>query len=136
MIKSSLSTSLHIMTVLAMFSEEWISSRILAESININPVLVREELRVLKNAGLIQSKEGKNGGVKLIKSADQILLSDIFKAIKKEDHIFTLRTNSPDKTCKVGKKINTNLKSLYQEIDEAICTKLNEVSLESFKNRF
>ena len=63
MVKSSLSTSLHIMTLLAMFPEEWISSKTMAESIHINPVLVRQELRKLKEAELIQSKEGKNGGV-------------------------------------------------------------------------
>ncbi|SNR14661.1 RrF2 family transcriptional regulator [Tenacibaculum jejuense] len=136
MVKSSLSTSLHIMTLLAMFPEKWISSKIMAESIHINSVLVRQELRKLKEAELIQSKEGKNGGVKLIKNASEILLADVFKAIKKDDHVFEIRSETPDKTCKVGKKINTKLNSLYQEIDNAILLKLEETTLETFKNSF
>ncbi len=136
MVKSSLSTSLHIMTLLAMFPEQWISSKIIAESININPVLVRQELKKLKDSELIQSKEGKNGGVKLLKSAEEIVLADIFTAIKKEDHVFEIRSETPDKKCKVGRKINTKLNSLYQEIDNAIHLKLKETTLEAFKNSF
>ena len=119
-----------------MFPEEWISSKTMAESIHINPVLVRQELRKLKEAELIQSKEGKNGGVKLIKNASKILLADVFKAIKKDHHVFEIRSETPDKTCKVGKKINTKLNSLYQEIDNAILLKLEETTLEAFKNSF
>ena len=136
MVKSSLSTSLHIMALLALYTEGWRTSTKIAASININPVLVRQELRKLKSAGLIESKEGKHGGVRLAKSAQNILLSDIFKVVKEEKHVLDFRSDSPSKSCRVGTKINTVLDNLYNDIDVAVIEKLQDITLESFKNNF
>ncbi|WP_394746894.1 RrF2 family transcriptional regulator [Spongiimicrobium salis] len=136
MIKSSLSTHLHIMTLLSIYDKDWNSSSDIAGSININPVLVRKELKLLKQANLIESKEGKHGGVRLAKSAKDIYLSDIFKAIKDADHIFEFRTESPNPSCLVGQQINTRLSELFESIDQAVITQLEGMSLKEFANRF
>jgi Predicted transcriptional regulator len=52
-------TAVHIMTLLAKFSQEWLTSEFIAGSINVNPVIVRKEIGVLKEAGLIISRQGK-----------------------------------------------------------------------------
>ena len=66
MVKSRFAIVTHILTLLAMFDDDYMSSNDIAGSLNINPVLVRKEIAALKKQGLIESKEGKNGGVKLI----------------------------------------------------------------------
>ena len=45
-------TAIHIMTLLAESPQDWLTSEWIAGSININPVIVRKELGVLREAGL------------------------------------------------------------------------------------
>ncbi|WP_299223639.1 Rrf2 family transcriptional regulator [uncultured Aquimarina sp.] len=136
MVKSKFSISLHIMTLLAYYPGEWHSSAKIAESLKINPVLVRKELIALKSSGLVDSKEGKNGGVKLGKSAKNISLADIFEAVKGSSHVLNLSSNIPDVSCKIGGQINEKLLSMFGEIDNAIIDILEPQTLEAFKNQF
>lgn len=77
--KSKFAIVIHILTLLGTFRDEWLSSKIIASSLNVNPVLVRNEIALLLKHQLIESKEGKNGGVKLLKPPKDILLSEILK---------------------------------------------------------
>jgi DNA-binding IscR family transcriptional regulator len=54
-------TAVHIMTLLAKSPQEWLTSEWIAGSINVNPVIVRKEISVLREAGLITSRQGKEG---------------------------------------------------------------------------
>jgi len=85
---------------------------------------------------LIESKEGKYGGVRLAKPAKDIKLSDIFDALSESGHIFEFRTESPNPTCRVGKQINDRLEDLFETIDQAVINKLKSMSLEDFVNNF
>ncbi len=124
------------MALLALYPEEWLSSKIIASSLNINAVLVRKEIAVLKSGDLIESKEGKNGGVRLHKSAKKIYLSDIFKLVKGKDNVLSFSSNEPNPACRVGKKINKNLTSIMNTIDSSIINELKKQTLEEFKNKF
>ncbi|MEL6305203.1 MAG: Rrf2 family transcriptional regulator, partial [Bacteroidota bacterium] len=109
---------------MAKYSDEWISSTHLARSVNINPALIRKELTVLKAHNLIVSKEGKYGGVKLAKPANEILLAEIFKIIKGKKHILEFSKNEGNKNCPVGSQIKTKLDELYEDMDVLILTNL------------
>lgn len=136
MIKTKFSILLHIMTLLATYKDEWLNSTLIAESLNINPVLVRKELAVLKSNGLIESKEGKNGGVHLLKDAETIQLSEIFEIAKGSNHVLSSLKNVPNPNCRIGKQINKNLENVLNEIDQAILDKLSQQNLEKFKDQF
>lgn len=136
MVKSKFSISLHIMTLLAYYPGDWHSSAVIANSLNINPVLVRKELKALKENDLIESKEGKNGGVRLGKSAKSITLADIFEAVKGSSHVLNLSNNVPDVHCKIGGQINEKLLAMFDNIDHAIINILKPQTLEDFKNQF
>lgn len=136
MVKSKFSIVLHIMTLLAFDKDSWHSSSFIASSLNVNPVLVRNELAALKQYRLIESKEGKNGGVRLLKPANTILLSDLFKIIKGDHHVLTLSKNTPNPKCPIGKQINGNLENLFENIDNQIINSLSNDTLEDFKNQF
>ncbi len=123
--------SVHILSILAWEPQKWKSSEYMAESLNINPVLVRKELGNLKHFGLVESKEGKHGGSRLLKSASEILLSDVFLATKKV-HVFSFAKNEPSHECPIGKSINSWLDQLYMEIDNEIENKLRETTLKDF----
>ncbi|WP_461586997.1 RrF2 family transcriptional regulator [Winogradskyella sp.] len=136
MVKSRFAIVTHILTLLAMFDEDYMSSNDIAGSLNINPVLVRKEIAELKKQGLIESKEGKNGGVKLIKKAEDIKLSQIFNLVKGDSFTFGLAKNDPNPKCPVGRQMNTNLSNLYKTIDNNIEQTLKDTSLKDFKNQF
>lgn len=134
--KSKFAISIHILTLLATFQEEWLSSKTIASSLNVNPVLVRNEIALLLKHNLVHSKEGKNGGAKLLKQPKDILLSEIFKIVKGNAHLLSHAKNIPNVNCIVGKKINQNLTTLFDSVDEAIAKELSNITLEAFKNKF
>lgn len=136
MVKSEFSIATHIMTFLARYNEDWITSNHLAKSININPVLVRKEIITLKSAALIISKEGKNGGFKLAKQASKIKLSEIFTAVKGKDHVLEFSKNKGNPDCPIGSQMKAKLDALYQEMDNIIEQSLSNTTLEEFKDQF
>lgn len=124
------------MTLLAYYPDDWHTSSEIASSLNINSVLVRKELRTLKSSNLIESKEGKNGGIKLMKPAKEIRISDIFMSVKGSSHILNLSNNVPEAKCKIGSQINEKLLIMFDDIDNAIVGALENQTLEEFKNQF
>jgi Rrf2 family protein len=124
------------MTFLARYTDQWITSSHLANSININPALVRKELAELSNHKLLESKEGKYGGVRLARPAFQIQLSEIFQVVKGSDHILEYCKNEGNRNCPIGRQIETQLDLLYSDMDDLLARSLEKISLEEFKNRF
>jgi Rrf2 family protein len=132
---SRFAISLHILTLLERAKGELLSSEFMAGSININPVLVRKELSNLRNHGFVNSKEGKNGGSYLSKSAKEINLADIYKAVK-QINLLGISKNTPNPQCLVGKQMNTHLNNLYSATEQALIKELSSQTLADFSNRF
>jgi Rrf2 family protein len=135
MISGKFAITLHILTLLSKFPDEYLSSEFIASSMNINPVLVRKEIANLKKNNFVESREGKNGGTKLTKSAQKITLEDIFK-ITFDKVTLGYSKNDPNPACPVGKKINQNLDSLYDTINLNIQKQLKSISLLEFTKEF
>ena len=135
MISGKFAITLHILTLLSKFPDEYLSSEFLAGSMNINPVLVRKEIANLKKHNIVESREGKNGGTRLAKSVKDITLDDIFKMTFQKVSLGYAK-NDPNPACPVGKKINQNLDALYDDINNKISTQLKEISLMEFTDKF
>src|ERR1041385_2829147 len=67
---------------------EFISTQQNADKINIPTSPFRVILRRLKKAGLIEAREGVNGGVRLAKLPEQIRVLDIFEAVEQSGPMF------------------------------------------------
>lgn len=128
-------TAIHIMTLLAESPQEWLTSEWMAGSININPVIVRKELSVLKEAGMIISRQGKEGGSRIAKNADIIKISDIYLAVKNTE-VLGKKNNNPNPACSVGKEINKHLQTLFSETDQLVLTFLGNKTLQEFLDHF
>jgi transcriptional regulator, BadM/Rrf2 family len=128
-------TALHILTLLASYPEEWLSSDYIAGSININPVMVRKELIFLNDAGLVESKKGKEGGVRLAKTADSILLSDVLRVVKNSE-VLGKKNQKPNSNCPIGRQINDKLDELFSATDELVNQSLSAITLTDFCHRF
>lgn len=128
-------TAIHIMTLLAKVPQEWLTSDWIAGSINVNPVIVRKELRELREAGLITSRLGKEGGTKLVKSAEEIKISEIYAAVKNNE-VLGKKNQKPNPACPVGKEINNQLSMLFEQTDLLVKGFLGDKSLQEFTNQF
>lgn len=128
-------TAIHIMTLLAKLPQDWLSSEWLAGSININPVVVRKEISVLREGGLIVSKQGKEGGSQLAKSAKSITISEIYSVVKNTE-VLGKKNQNPNPTCSVGREINNHLNDLFIETDQLVLNFLGNKSLQEFCDQF
>lgn len=128
-------TAVHIMTILSKFPQEYLTSDWIAGSININPVVVRREIGVLKEAGLIISRQGKIGGSQLSKKVSEINLSEIYSAVKNSE-VLGKKNLNPNPECPVGKYINDKLDQLFKETDHLVFQFLETKSLKDFTEQF
>lgn len=135
MISGKFAITTHILTLLAKFPNEFLASDYIAGSLNIHPVLVRKEISNLKKNNLIESKEGKNGGVKLNVSPSSLTLEKIFK-ITFDKASLGFSKNEPNPKCPVGNKINDNLSDLYENLNQTISNQLANITLEEFAQKF
>ncbi len=66
------------------YSDEKITSNFIARKIGADPVVVRNVMANLKNAGFIDCKPGP-GGLKLTGNINKITLYDVYKTINEDD---------------------------------------------------
>ena len=128
-------TAIHIMTILAKNPQAFLTSDWLAGSINVNPVIVRKELINLKKSGLVESRQGKDGGVRIGKDAENINVAEIYEAIKNSE-VLVKKNLNPNPLCNVGKDINKNLNQLFSETDDLVFQFLKDKKLSDFTRQF
>jgi DNA-binding IscR family transcriptional regulator len=128
-------TLIHILTLLEKHPGQWLNSEWIAESILINPVIVRKEIAVLQQSGWVISKKGKEGGSMLHVSACQISLADIYRTVKTVP-VLGKKNNCSDTSCPIGKEINKELEKLFEETDQILIESLKGQTLKSFVEQF
>ena len=112
------SVALHILTMMSE-SKDTLSSQALATSVGTNASYIRKVIALLKNAGLIQSHQGKTG-YQLSKSPKDISL-------------FPVHQNSnPD--CPVGKHIQGAVSPLFASAEAQLEKELAQQTLEDVIN--
>ena len=96
--------------------DEKITSQFLAASIGSNPVIVRNIMLQLQDAGIIEVKRGP-GGITLTRPLSEITFLDLYKAVEtnSEEDLFRFHEN-PNPNCPVGKNIHKALDRSLQEI--------------------
>lgn len=67
---------------------EYISAKVMSELLNIPKPTLAVIFNNLIKAGILESKEGINGGVRFAKNAEQITLLDILTAIENQKSLF------------------------------------------------
>lgn len=135
MISGKFAITVHILTLLSKFPDEYLSSEFLAGSLNLHPVLIRKEIANLKKNNIVESKEGKNGGTRLLVSTADLTMETIFK-LTFEKVSFGFSKNDPNPKCPVGKGITQNLEWFYNNLNEALSKEMKKITLKEFEERF
>lgn len=129
-ISSRFTIVLHIFTCVDTFKGEYkITSDFLSSSINTNPVIIRNILTKLKNAGLIMVARG-TGGITLTRPLSDITFFDVYQAIEPiEDGKLFHFHEAPNPNCPVGRNIHGLLDGKLSAIQTAMENEMKKYSL-------
>ena len=120
-ISSRFTIGVHLLAVIDYLGDsEKVTSNILAGSIGVNPVIVRNVMGSLKEAGIINISQGKSG-ISLAKSLDEITFYDIYKAVDcvNDEGIFHFHEN-PNPECPVGRNIHKAMDGKLEQIQKCM----------------
>ena len=129
-ISSRFTIAVHIFACIDTFEKDHkITSDFLADSINVNPVIIRKLLSQLKNAGLIQVKRG-SGGASFYRPLEDITLLDIYRAVDcvEKGELFHFHEN-PNQQCPVGRNIHNILDDKLDRIQNAMEREMASITM-------
>ncbi len=130
-ITSRFTIAIQTMLVISIYSEKRkVTSVFIAESVNSNPVIVRNILGQLKSAGLVEVKAGV-GGAYLAKDAKDITLFDIFYGVEAASDNFFNFQDHPNCKCPVGQNIHIILDDHLLKIKGAMDEQMKQTTLET-----
>jgi Rrf2 family protein len=121
--------AVHVLSVLALYPDEPMTSDLLAQSVNTNPVVVRRLLGELAEAGLVESQRGPGGGAKLAQAAQEITLLQVHHAVAGEVEPFGEHPHQPAQSCKVGRGIKRVLEDVASRAKAAVEREYAAISL-------
>lgn len=116
-ISTKFTIAVHILAATRFFEKDHkITSQFLASSIGSNPVIIRNIMTQLQEAGIIDVKRGP-GGITITRSLSEITFLDIYKAVETNsgDDLFRFHEN-PNLQCPVGRNIHNALDKSFAEI--------------------
>ena len=131
-ISSRFTIAVHIFMCIHIFEKDHkITSDFLADSIQVNPVVIRRLLSQLKAAGLVRVQRG-SGGASMAKPLDQITFLDIYRAVDcvEEGALFHFHEN-PNPNCPVGRNVHRVLDGRLKQIQDAMEREMAGITLES-----
>ena len=129
-ITSKFTVAVHILTCIDVFDGQMrVTSDFLSGSTGVNAVIVRGVLGQLRNAGIVETRQG-SGGAHLAKALDEITLYDIYKAVDciDDEGLFHFHEN-PNADCPVGRNIHKAMDGRLEAAQAALENELKSTTL-------
>jgi DNA-binding IscR family transcriptional regulator len=131
-IGTKFSIGIHILLSVEVFKDKYkVTSDFLAASANINPVIIRKIMGLLREAGLIEVASG-TGGIILTRKPKEIKLKEIYLAVNpiKDGKLFNIHKNSSTE-CPVGRNIINLLDPYFTKAQNAMENNLSKSTLQN-----
>lgn len=122
------SIAVHLMLALGYGDGRQATSGELAGSINTSPSFVRRILAKLSKAGLVSTTTGKSGSCLLAKSAEDISLLEIYKAVD-APQTFAIHDYPVQNSCRVSCNIEAVMKRVLERAQNSFEGSLGETTL-------
>lgn len=124
---TKLSVAIHILLAIVRFGdEERQTSTALADSIQVNPVIVRNLLQKLKKADLVSVEAGV-GGAHLTKDPADFTLFDIFNAVEGEGATLFKRHENPNPDCELGSIVKQVITPSFDAVEASFVAGLKAI---------
>lgn len=108
--------AIHVLVLLAV-TDEPRSSDEMAAKVQVHPVFLRRVLGMLHRAGIVQGRAGHHGGFRLMRTAEQIGLDEIYRAVEAARTMRPPRL--PGEACAVGRRVAPWLASVRGSAEDA-----------------
>ncbi len=131
---SKLSSVLHALMHMVAFNRP-MTSEALAKCMCTHPVVVRRTMAGLRDAGLVRSEKGHNGGWEISADLETITLRDIHLALG-EPAIFAMGHAHDSPGCLVEQAVNATLGSAFEEAEALLMERFAGVSLAQIAREF
>lgn len=115
------SQALHMLVYISE-TESTATSRALAESVGTNPSHIRKLSSLLKEAGLVESRQGKSGFT-LGRPKSRITLADIYTAVNRDKHLLHIHED-PNPDCPIGQHIGDVLRPTFEDLEHQLLSAL------------
>ena len=129
-ISSKFTIGVHLLVVLDYLGgSEKVTSAVLAGSIGVNPVIVRNVMGRLKEAGIIDISQGKSG-ISLARGLDRITFYDVYKAVDcvNDDGLFHFHEN-PNPDCPIGRNIHKAMDGKLWRIQKRMEDEMRKITV-------
>lgn len=120
-ITSRFTIAVHVIACIDYFKDDHkVTSGFLAKSTGVNPVIIRGVLSQLKEAGIVNVRQGASG-IALAKAISEISFYDIYEAVDsvKDEGLFRFHEN-PSEECPVGRNIHAAADSRLMQVQRAM----------------
>ncbi len=125
---SRLAIAIHTVGVLAFVGEKSVTSNMVAQSVNTNPVVIRRIVGSLVKHGLVEVQMGTGGGSRLTRPPEDITLADIYLALE-EGEVFDVPMLEDSHECPIGRIVRPVLKKVLGEAEKSMIQYLQKVKL-------
>lgn len=125
---SRLSVALHALVHLTKQPQEALTSTVLAQCLMTNPVVVRRALGALRDAGIVASTKGHDGGWRLQRPAEEISLQAISLAMG-ESLLIRAESEPGDRQCPIVRTVDRVMGDFLADAELLLATRLARVSL-------
>ena len=110
-----------------------VSSSVLAQRICTNPARIRQVAGQLREAGLLETREGRAGGYVFAGDAGTLTLEQIAQAVDARFVASSWRSGGMDRQCR---DMARALDALYSTLDRGCRRQLEGMTLLAFEERF
>ena len=127
------SSAIH-MLILISESQTPMSSEQIAVSVGTNPSYIRKIAGLLKNAHIIDSRQGRSGFLLKV-TPEELTLWRVYCAVEETEQIrlFDIHRN-PNDECIVGRHIQPTLSAMFSDIESTARREMNEKNLRDCMN--
>lgn len=105
------------------------SSESVAKNVCTNPARIRKILSCLKKAGLVETKEGIDGGYHFCKDPEAVNLRMVADALGMSFVSATWKTGDPHMACLIASGMDRVMSGIYRELDEKCRERLKQISI-------
>ena len=126
---SRLSLALHALVHLHKQPDQAMTSTTLARCLMTNPVVVRRVLGELREAGLVASAKGHDGGWRLLLPAAEISLYAVYAAMG-ENLLIRTESDPGDEQCGIVRSVNAVMGDFIADAEALLAARLQSISLD------
>jgi DNA-binding IscR family transcriptional regulator len=129
-----LSRMLHVLLHMAR-TDNPLTSKQIGTMLRTNPVVVRRTMSGLREAGYVQSENGRGGGWRIACDLRNVSLLDIYTAVG-GPKIFAIGHDTENPMCAVERVVNAALDSALASAEATLLKRLGTVSLAALAEAF